>query len=152
MDYRSLLNSVARPFRSTIPSPSPSVVRDLDETRTPIRSRLFTRQSRVKIPTIFPKFKDHYVSNRREFQEPKPVTGRTIMLQKNKRKQTVGLVAITTAFKRQALVAAGSSSKALQPLPPTVLKDEDALDTEVPSDHVELNEDGHIPHRLSAAA
>lgn len=49
-------------------------------------------------------------------------------------------MAIITGIKRQVLVAAGSLSKAVQPIPPTVPKEESFLHTAVPAAHMELSE------------
>lgn len=57
----------------------------------------------------------------------------------NKKKCGARLVAIFTAIKRQMPVVAGSSSESVKPLPRTVRKEKDILDTAVPAAHVELS-------------
>lgn len=52
----------------------------------------------------------------------------------------VNLLEIIMEIKLQVPVASGLSSKAVQPLPSTVPKKEDVLDTAVPASHTELNE------------
>lgn len=50
------------------------------------------------------------------------------------------LAAITIAIRRQGPVANGSSSNAVQPLPPTEPREEDLLDIAVPAAYWELSE------------
>lgn len=59
---------------------------------------------------------------------------------------------ITTARKRERLVAAGSSSKCGQSLPPTMAKEENALDTAAPAGHVEHNEKARTSSTLLSDA
>lgn len=94
-------------------------------------------QSGVKTPTKLPGFEDHHVLCVMEVLETKAVTAGTITLGRNKEKHTGSLAAISTAIKRQVHVAASLSSKAVQPLPHTVHKDEVRLDTAVPEARVQ---------------
>lgn len=75
MVFGSLLDSVAEAFQVTRSSPSPSVLRELGETRMPVSCGPLPLQSGVIIPRIWPRYEDHHFLYGREAQETSAVTG-----------------------------------------------------------------------------
>lgn len=140
MVFRSLLDSIIEKLQVTKRSPSPLVKIVMDETAITVSSEPLALQTGVNISTILQMFEDQHVLYAREVQEAKSVTQGKLTVRRSERKDMASLAAITKAIKRQVLVAAGASSKAVQPLPPTAQMEEDALDTSIPAPHVGLSE------------
>lgn len=69
------------------------------------------------------------------------MTGGMITLQRKEMKRTAILLSTYAAINRQVPVAAGSSWKAVQPLPLTVPRQGEVLDTTAPAAHGELSQD-----------
>lgn len=143
MDPRLVLGSLTDPvsekFQATRFIPVSSLVKELDETGMPLRFGPLLLQSGLNASTKLPRFEDHHVSCMRYIQERGAVTRETITRQRSENKLTANLTAMPMAIERQGHVAAGLSSKSVQPLPPTIPKEEEALDTAVPVAHKDLS-------------
>lgn len=117
---------------------------ELDETGRPVISGLFllwSEISEMKIPKILKTFEHHnHISHKREFKETKSVTGGEIHWEGTVRRAMRVAGQKQRKSKHQIPVSAGFSSKAVDPLPITVPKEEDILDIVVPAAHVELSE------------
>lgn len=138
--FQSLSDFVAEIVQATRPIASAPVVIELDEKGMSFRSGPLPLQSGIKTTAVLRGFQYFHVSYERKVQDTKSVTRGRIAWKMNTRKCMESLVAKTTAIKKQVPAAAGSSSKAVQSLPPTVPKENDVLHTAVPPAHLKLSE------------
>lgn len=90
---------------------------------------------------------DHHLCVARHFQGTRDVTKETIKSQNGNKEAPSEFEEAIASIKAQMCVAAWSSSKASQPLPSKVPKEENVLDTAAPMAEVQLIEDRglHLP-------
>lgn len=135
-----LQRSVAKMVLLRRPSLSTPMVIELEKRDVPVRSGMLPLQSRVQILTILLRFKGHHVFCVTGGEEIHAVIEKTRMLRKDNCIHIASLAAISTAIRRQGLVAAGSSWITVQTLPPKDPKHEDFLYSAAPVPQVELIE------------
>lgn len=136
MVFESLQDSVAAMFQATWPSLYAPVVVDLDETGMLVSSGMLPLKTGVISPIILPRIEDHNALNCREVSKIKAVIQGTIKLRRNKKQILDSLMSKASRIKSQVPAGAPSSSKAVQPLPPTEPKEKYKLDTAPPTVHV----------------
>lgn len=92
----------------------------------------------IKIPATLARVEDYHVLGKGS-PEDQGCHKMTNKWERNKRKCTANMVAITKKIICEVPFAAGSLLRAVQPLAPTVFNQEADLDTMIPEEHVRLS-------------